>query len=461
MIHPKRLQKLNEDPVLEDGKYVLYWMQAAQRTIHNEALEFAVGQANQLDKPLLVCFGLMDDYPEANERSYAFLIEGLRDVEAALRQREILFVVKHGPAPSAALHFGKHAALIVCDRNYLRHHKAWRSEVADRAGKQVIEVETEVVVPVEVVSDHHEYAARTIRPKIHRNWKEYLVPLRQSAVKHSSLKLDVQGNIDVTDVEAALKKLKIDRSVARSPRFVGGQDAAHTLLKHFLQKDLAGFATDRNEPAVQRTSLMSGYLHFGNISPVELALAVQSHEAAPSKDREVYLEELIVRRELSMNFCNYVSNYDSYECLPEWARKSLSAHRNDKREYVYSRKELESAKTHDAYWNAAQTEMTATGFMHNYMRMYWGKKILEWSASPTEAFETTLYLNNKYFLCGRDANSFANVAWIYGLHDRPWGPERKIFGLIRYMNAAGLERKFDIEGYVKRVAEMVAGEKTG
>ena len=319
---------------------------------------------------------------------------------------------------------------------------------------QVIEVETEVVVPVEVVSDHHEYAARTIRPKIHKHWEEYLVELKETAVKHSSLKLDVPGNIDVTDVEAALKKLKIDRSVSRSPRFAGGQSEARKLLKHFLQKDLKGFATDRNEPAQQRTSLMSGYLHFGHISPVELALAVKNHHASPAKDREVYLEELIVRRELSMNFCNYVSNYDSYECLPEWARKSLSEHRNDKRETVYSREELESAKTHDPYWNAAQLEMTRTGFMHNYMRMYWGKKILEWTASPKQAFETTLYLNNKYFLCGRDANSFANVAWIYGLHDRPWGPERKIFGLIRYMNAAGLERKFDIDGYVKRVAAM-------
>jgi deoxyribodipyrimidine photo-lyase len=456
MIHETRLRTLNQEPVRPEGEYVLYWMQTAQRSRCNHALEYAIGRANELGKPLVVCFGLMDDYPEANERSYAFLVEGLRDVEAALRARRILFVVKHGPAPAAALHLGKKATLIVCDRNYLRHHKAWRAEVADRAGRQVIEIETEVVVPVEVVSDHHEYAARTIRPKIHRAWDKYLVDLPETAVKHSSLPLHIRGDIDVTDAEAALKKLKIDRSVPRSARFIGGQTQAHKLLRHFLQNDLAKFSTDRNEPAQQRTSLMSGYLHFGQISPVELALAVKNHDAAPVEDRDVYLEELIVRRELSMNFCNYVSNYDSYECLPEWARKSLSEHRNDKREHLYSRDQLESAKTHDPYWNAAQTEMTATGFMHNYMRMYWGKKILEWSKSPQEAFETTLYLNNKYFLCGRDANSFANVAWIYGLHDRPWGPERNIFGLIRYMNAAGLERKFDIEGYVRRVAEMVS-----
>jgi deoxyribodipyrimidine photo-lyase len=273
-------------------------------------------------------------------------------------------------------------------------------------------------------------------------------------VTHPSLKLDAAGGMDVSDVEAALKKLQLDRSVARSPRFVGGQVEAGKLLKLFLAEYLNGFATDRNEPANQRTSTMSPYLHFGNISPVELALAVEKDRTASSADRESYIEELIVRRELAMNYCNFVSDYDKYESLPEWARKSLSEHRNDKREFLYTSEQLEQAKTHDPYWNAAQLEMTKTGFMHNYMRMYWGKKILEWMPSPKEAFETTLYLNNKYEMDGRDANSFANIAWIYGLHDRPWGPQRKIFGLIRYMNSAGLERKFDIDRYVKRVAMM-------
>jgi deoxyribodipyrimidine photo-lyase len=340
---------------------------------------------------------------------------------------------------------------VVCDRNYLRHHKQWRNHVAAHAGRQVVQVEAEVVVPVEVVSDKHEFAARTIRPKIHRNWDTFLHDLPESVVKHKSLKLDVTGDIDVSDVESAIGKLKIDRSVKRSPRFIGGQEQARKLLRRFLDEDLAGFATVRNEPATQRTSLMAGYLHYGHISPVELALAVKNSKDAPKSDRDVYLEELIVRRELSMNFCQFQANYDHYDALPDWAKKSLAEHCKDKREYLYTLDQLEHAKTHDPYWNAAQTEMTETGFMHNYMRMYWGKKILEWSASPQEAHAATLHLNNKYFLCGRDANSFANVGWIYGLHDRPWGPERKIFGLVRYMNAAGLERKFDIQGYVERI----------
>jgi deoxyribodipyrimidine photo-lyase len=454
MIQDTRIKMLNDDPVASTGKWVLYWMQSSQRTRYNHALEYAIRRANELAQPLVVCFGLMDDYPEANERHYAFMLEGLRDVEAALRERGILFVVKHGQAYDAALHFGKRASLIVCDRNYLRHHKAWRERVARHAGRQVVQVETDVVVPVESASDKHEYAARTIRPRIHKQSETYLHELRATPVKHKSLTLDVAGDIDVSNVESALKELKLDRSVCRTPRFVGGQVEAGRLLKAFLDEYLDGYATDRNEPANQRTSLMSPYLHFGNISPVELALAVRKTQSVSATDRDSYLEELIVRRELSMNYCNFVADYDKYEALPQWARKTLSEHRNDKREYVYTLHQLDQAQTHDPYWNAAQLEMTRSGFMHNYMRMYWGKKILEWMRSPAEAFEATLHLNNKYELDGRDANSFANIGWIYGLHDRPWGPERKIFGLIRYMNAAGLQRKFDIEGYVKRVAMM-------
>ncbi len=419
----------------------------------NPALEYAVARANELQQPVVVCFGLMDDYPEANERSYAFLLQGLCDVAKALKNRGILFVVRHGPAPVVALHFAKKASLVVCDWNYLRHHKAWRHQVADESGKQTVAVETEVVVPVEVVSDHHEFAARTIRPKIHKHWAHYLHATPIHVLKNKSLHLDVAGNLDVTDVAGTLAKLKIDRSVPQSPRFTGGEVAAHQMLQRFIRADFEGYDANRNEPSEQRTSQMSVYLHFGNISPIEIALTVSS---AGQGDK--YLEELIVRRELSMNFCNFEPRYDQYECLPAWAQKTLSEHRNDKREYLYSREELETAQTHDLYWNAAQREMTATGFMHNYMRMYWGKKILEWSESPQVAFETNLYLNNKYLLDGRDANSFANVSWIYGMHDRPWGPERKIFGLVRYMNAQGLERKFHIGKYVERVAAMASGK---
>ncbi len=453
-VQSTRIRPLNDRDIDRGGRYVLYWMQASQRESFNPALEYAIEQANRLGLGVVVCFGLMDDYPEANARHYAFMLEGLSDVAARLERRGIRFVVKHGHPQDVAVHYAKSAALVVADRAYLRHQKAWREHVASHAERCVIEVEGDVVVPVDVASNKHEFAARTIRPKIHRHWESYLVDLPPTRVKHPSLDLPVKGDIDVADPFKALARLKLDTSVGPVTRLRGGQTQAHQLIDHFVERLLDGYGERRNEPSAKGTSLMAAYLHFGMISPVELALRVRDARGTPADDRDTYLEELIVRRELSMNFCNFNPRYDQYACLPEWARKTLGEHAKDKRAHVYTREQLEAADTHDPYWNAAQLEMTRTGFMHNYMRMYWGKKILEWTADPAEAFATTLYLNNKYFLCGRDPNSYANVAWVYGLHDRPWGPERPIFGLVRYMNAAGLERKFDMDAYIKMVAMM-------
>ena len=190
------------------------------------------------------------------------------------------------------------------------------------------------------------------------------------------------------------------------------------------------------------------YLHFGQLSVVYIAL--EARKKPQSENRDDFLEELIIRRELPMNFVYFQPRYDSYSSLPDFAKKTLSEHEDDLREHRYTRAELEDAETHDEYWNAAMREMRASGYMHNYMRMYWGKKILEWSSTPQHAYATALYLNNKYFLDGRDANSFANVAWVFGQHDRGW-TERDVFGKVRYMNAAGLERKADPKAYVAKV----------
>ncbi len=455
MIHPARVHDLNVLPIKPDGKFVLYWMQASARVAFNHALEHAIDRANELSLPVVVCFGLMDDYPEANERHYAFLLQGLADVRADLRQRGIDFVVKHGSPARVAIRFSKDAALVVCDRGYTRHQKQWRDEVADGCACRVVQVESDVVVPVEEVSDKHESAARTIRPKIRALLEEHLHPLRQRKVKHPSATMRLlSGDIDVTDWQAAVAKLKLDRSVTASRYFIGGSSQAKKRLDDFLRTMLGDYKEGRNEPLRAQSSTMSPYLHFGQISPLQIALAVRDAKYGSSGDRESYLEELIVRRELSMNFCNYVNDYDTFEAIPNWARKSLREQSKDSRPVTYTPAELESAKTDDRWWNAAMMEMVKTGFMHNYMRMYWGKKILEWTNSPEKAFKTTLHLNNKYFIDGRDPNSFANVCWIYGLHDRPWGPRRKIFGLVRYMNAAGLARKFDIEGYAKKIESL-------
>lgn len=450
MIQPSRVRNLNDLPPNDGGRYVLYWMQASQRTRFNHALEHAITLANSRKESLVVCFGLMDDYPEANARHYAFMLQGLRDVAGALEKRRIKFVLKHGQPPDVAIHFAKHASLVVCDRGYTRHQKRWRDHVADEVRCQVTEVESDVVVPVEAASDHQEHAARTIRPKITRLLDEYLVDLRETKVAIPSLDVSIKGDLDPSDPDKLLAKLKVDRSVSPSSHFTGGQVAAAKRLADFVAHKLSGYDDGRNEPAAGHTSTLSPYLHFGQISPLDITLHV-TRAKAPEADREALVEELVVRRELAANFVNYCPDYDSFDALPNWAKLSLRKHAKDPREPHYTLRQLESAETHDPYWNAAQQEMLKTGYMHNYMRMYWSKKILEWSQTPESAYAATLHLNNKYFLDGRGPNAFTNVAWIFGLHDRAWGPERPIFGLVRYMNAAGLERKFNIDAYVAKV----------
>jgi deoxyribodipyrimidine photo-lyase len=455
-IQETRIQPLNQhDPA--DGEYILYWMQQSQRAAFNPALEHAVRSANERGLPVVVGFGLMHDYPDANRRHYAFMLQGLAEVERTLQDRGIAFVIRRGAPDEVAIGLARNAAHVVCDRGYLRHQKAWREHVAKQAPCLVTQVEGDVVVPVEVASDKHETAARTLRPKLHRAWDDYLHPLDETAPEHDAGKLDLTSDVDLSDLDKTLDGLELDAAVAPVRRFEGGTSIARERLESFLQSDLDGYADGRSEPGTFQCSLLSPYLHFGQISPVEIALEVRAANSGGKNDRGSYLEELIVRRELSMNYVNFNQDYDRYESLPGWARHTLGAHRDDPREHRYSAAQLERAETHDVHWNTAMREMVHTGFMHNYMRMYWAKKILEWSNTPEHAFHTALALNNRYFLDGRDPNSYANVAWTFGLHDRPW-PERPVFGKVRYMNAKGLERKFDMKSYRYAVDRLVDAE---
>ena len=448
-IQDSRIQSLNDLDVRQ-GDYVLYWMQQSQRAEYNHALEYAVQQANRMGQGVLVVFGLMDDYPEANLRHYTFMLEGLQETKAALGKRGIKMAIQKGHPADVALAAGRKASQIVCDRGYLRHQRQWRKKVAKDAGCRVVQVESDVIVPLEVVSDKAEYAARTIRPKIHKHLKDYLVELKPTKIKKSSLQLRIKG-IDLSDINAVLKKMSLDRSVGPvNHLFRGGSAEARQIFADFLRQRFKTYVENRNQPQTDDVSHMSKYLHFGQISPLYLALKVQDTHKRLKEAREAFIEELVVRRELAMNFVFYTPQYDSFQCLPDWAQKTLNAHQKDEREHAYTRQQLENAKTHDDYWNAAMREMKATGFMHNYMRMYWGKKILEWTPTPEQAFKTTLAINNTYFLDGRDANSYTGVAWVFGVHDRAW-VERPIFGKIRYMAASGLERKCDIQAYVKKV----------
>jgi deoxyribodipyrimidine photo-lyase len=448
MIQKERIKALNKKEV-KKGAYVLYWMQASQRAEYNHALEYAISKGNELHQPVIVFFGMTDHFPEANERHYTFMLEGLKEVKQSLEKRGILMVIRYKSPEIGAVPLAKKASLVIVDRGYLRIQRQWRNVVANQIDCPLIQVESDVIVPVEETSPKEEYAAATIRAKIHKKLSHFLVPLKQSVPSVESLSLDFDS-FDINDVGKAISKLHIDRSVQRVSSFQGGTKEARNHLEVFLEGKLDRFPELRNDPTLDYLSHMSPYLHFGQISPLFIVLKASETK---SPGAETFLEELIVRRELSMNFVFYNEKYDSLEAVPEWAKKTLKAHQKDKRQYTYTLEELESAKTHDPYWNAAQKEMVIKGKMHGYMRMYWGKKIIEWSKRPEEAFRIMLYLNNKYELDGRDPNGFTGVAWCFGKHDRPWG-ERPIFGNVRYMNDKGLKRKFDADGYVKMMGQL-------
>ncbi|WP_152044578.1 deoxyribodipyrimidine photo-lyase [Aureimonas psammosilenae] len=456
-----RIKVLADRPAAEKGAYVLYLLQQANRSGFNPALEVAVAQANRLGLPVVACFGLLDGsngFPEANARHYAFLLQGLSEAAAGLKKRGIGFVMRKCSPAELAVELSKKAAILVLDRGYLTIQKRWYREIVDRTDVRIVQVEGDVVVPVEIASDHHEHAARTLRPKIGRQIEAFLHPLPQAKVKHSAESLRLKSEIDISDPDAVLAGMDLDRSVPPVKRFRGGEGEAWRRLQAYLDGPFADYGTNRGRPEAGAASHMSPYLHFGQISPAEIALAVRAAKQGGEEDKAAYVEEVVVRRELAMNHVFFREGYDRYEdAVPEWARKALETHAKDKRPHLYSDEELVQGRTHDRYWNAAMAEMRETGFMHNHLRMYWGKKILEWSHSPEEGFDRTLRLNNRYFLDGRDPNSFTNVAWVYGLHDRPWA-RRPIFGTVRYQSENTL-KKFDKDAYVKTVEALCAAEK--
>jgi deoxyribodipyrimidine photo-lyase len=452
-VQEERVGRLNDVEKPRDGDYVLYWMQQSQRAGDNHALEYAVQRANDTERRLLVAFGLTDDYPEANLRHYAFMLEGLKDVEEALGKRGIKFVVRRGSPDDVALDLGENASEIVTDGAYLRPERRWKERVANEADRPVTMVESNVVVPVELASNKREHAARTLRPKLTEYLEDFLVGLNPTKPEKQSQDIEVEG-VDLSDTGKLLDGMKLDTGVsAVSHLYRGGESEAKRIFASFLRNRFSDYTDHRNQPQTDDVSHMSKYLHYGHVSPVYLALKARQSSAG-RENIDSFVEEVIVRRELSMNFVYYTEDHDSYSCLPDWAKKTLEEHKGDDREYTYTRKQLENAETHDEYWNAAMREMVHTGYMHNYMRMYWGKKILEWSETPEYAYRTTLYLNNKYFVDGRDANSYANIAWVYGNHDRGW-TERPVYGKVRYMSAGGLERKAKPDEYVEKVGKLV------
>ncbi len=448
-ITPEKRVKLLINKENGKGNFVLYWMQSSQRTENNWALHKAIETANNMELPVVAYFGLNEDFPEANQRHYWFMLEGLQEVYFNLKKMGIKMMLKKEKPAQGVIDLSKKASLIIVDKGYLKRNSEDYKYAAEKAVVPLIQVEDNVIVPVEEASQKEEYSAATMRPKILSKLNNFLELPPDISPKKSSLKMELES-IEISDLDKTISSLNIDKSVNKSDHFRGGTSQAKKLIDEFIEKSLEKYEEEGNNPENNATSNLSPYLHFGQISPIHVSLKILRTNAV---EKHKFLEQLIIRRELAINFVYYNKNYDSFLCLPEWAKKTLTLHTLDERKYNYTLKQLENAQTHDQYWNAAQKEMLKTGKMNGYMRMYWGKKIIEWTKKPDEAFKTALYLNNKYEIDGRDPNGYTGVAWCFGKHDRPWS-RRAIFGNVRYMNDKGLERKFDMQKYLQRVNSL-------
>ncbi len=454
----ERIRRLNDKPLRDGARYVLYWAQMNRRVDANHALLRAVEIANELALPVLYYEGLTCDYPYANDRLHTFILEGVPETARRLARLGIGYCFyprrRRSDANDILYRLAAGAACVVTDDYPTFLARRHNATVPARLAVRCEAVDSSCVVPMNLF-EKREYAAYTIRPKIHRVWAKYLVDAPPVKVRrrwqdpapefHVALREDEIGEL----VECC----EIDHSVKPSISQTGGRLAAERALAHFLEKNLRRYARERNEPSAHATSGLSAYLHFGQISSLEVALAARRYAEEHKLIAEEFLEELIVRRELAFNYARSVEDPASIRNLPEWAQQTLAKHARDRREPEYSLEHFERAKTHDALWNACQKELLLRGTIHGYYRMYWGKKIIEWSADCESAVRTMVYLHDRYALDGRDPNTYTNILWCLGLHDRPW-QERPIFGMVRYMSSDGMKRKTGVDAYLREIAHL-------
>ncbi len=447
----KRIKLKNKGFINDDGLYVLYWMQHTQRIHDNGSLIYAIREANRLGLPLKVLFVISKTFPEGADRHYHFMLEGLRDLRASFETMGIDFTVELGKFTDIISSYLGDASLLVMDKAYTRELRALRYHVVKKAKSlKVVEVENDLSVPVEMASNKLEYAARTIRKKLWKaleNRSDFDAPetLNHRSESHASL-LD-------EPLKKIIDKCDIDHSVEKTDRFTGGETEALRRFDAYIENKINRY-TESNDPGKFLTSELSPYLHFAMISPMHMLKTIENGMEKGTINQEAgeaFLEQLIVRRELAFNFVYYHKDgYDAFDKMTvEWAYKTMEEHKNDEKEILYSLETLINAETDDPYWNACMREMVDTGYMHNYMRMYWGKQIIKWSPSFEEAYERIKTLNNRYFLDGRDPNSFTGVAWCFGRHDRAF-QETKLLGKLRPMTSGGIKRKFDMGPYMKR-----------
>ncbi len=437
------------------ARYVLYWMQIFKRTTHNHALNYAVQMANERKLPLVVYEGLKYYYPWANDRLHTFILEGVAEKRAEFARRGIRYVFylqrnERDPRRTVS-RIARDAALVVTDDFPCFIIPGHNRRLVEQVKVPVYAVDANGIIPLSAFSKE-EFAARTIRPKIKRLLPHYPTTVPTARVRHQApqLEVDCPEETEVTDKNIAplVAACAIDHTVAPSPLYHGGERAAHARLRRFVADILPGYDESRNEPAIDGCSRLSSYLHFGFLSAHEIVAAVEAADAPPTA-KEAYLEELIVRRELSYNFTRFNAHYNSLAGLPDWARKTMREHESDPRPALLTPEQIEGAHSYDELWNATQRELLRTGEIHNYARMVWGKRVIEWQATYEESFRLLEHLNNKYALDGRNPNSYAGILWCFGKHDRAWGPERPVFGKLRYLSSQNMARKFDAHGYIE------------
>ena len=445
----ERVRAVNGKPVRPDGRYALYWMRANRRANSNHALAFAARLANERDLPLLCYESLELNDPYPSERFHRFALEGVPENARRLRAlgAGYVFHLQRRPGdrnPLAAL--AEEAALLVTD-DFPRLPDP-SPPVACFA------VDSSCIVPMSQIPGR-QYAAYAIRPKIRKLLPRFLRPVERIRLRREFRGGAQEFHTEVTEanVGALAASCAIEPDPPAVPGAAGGALAAEAALKRFLAEGLRRYARHRNDPTAHAVSGLSPYLHYGHISSLEVALKTSEYAERHKLIADEFLEELIVRRELAFNCARHAARVDSLEELPEWARKSLARHAQDPRPFTYSREDFTAARTHDPLWNAAQKEMFARGVIHGYCRMYWGKKILEWSPTYEDALATALEIHDRYALDGRDPNTWTNILWCFGLHDRPW-PERPVFGLVRSMTRAGMERKFDVAAYIREMESL-------
>lgn len=462
-MNPKRIRTLNSGK--SSAGPVVYWMSRDQRVEDNWALIFARGLAIEKNKPLAVVFCLSNRFLGATRRHYEFMLKGLKEVAASLSLKKIPFFFLMGDPGTKIPEFVRKYGIctLVSDFSPLRIKKEWTEGVVSNIGIPFFEVDAHNVVPCWEVSQKEEYAAHTFRPKLYRLLPEFLDEYPELEPDSDYTEIFLSSDICSPEKQESfsIKKGEVDvflseslpegnaRSFSGERFFEPGEKAAKEMMRDFLTKKLDSYGSSRNDPNKDGVSNLSPYLHFGQISAQRVILEVEKAIADPAS-KKAFLDEILVWRELSDNFCFYNPLYDSFESFPFWAKQSLNVHRQDKREFLYTLEEFEAGKTHDPLWNASQMELLVKGKMHGYMRMYWAKKILEWSESPEKALEVSIYLNDKYELDGRDPNGYAGIAWsIGGVHDRAW-KEREVIGKLRYMSYEGCKRKFDVKAYIDK-----------